>query len=152
MGYCLGVGLPAELFARVAELRRRLTTDMHGSLGVIQALDLTLAQAMALMQLAERGPMTVSALQQATGRSQAATSHLVEQLEQRGLVRRTVDPQDRRRRRVELAGPGRKAVGKVEAVRRAALQSVLGRVPTPVLNRLDDALRDVLSALDDAEA
>ncbi|MEM6994606.1 MAG: MarR family transcriptional regulator [Myxococcota bacterium] len=140
--------LPEALFGRLAELRRRLTTGMHGSLGVIQDLDLTLAQAMALTQLSERGPLTVSALQTAAGRSQAATSHLVEQLEQRRLVQRRVDPEDRRRRVVQLAPGGRNAVAKIEAVRRAALESVLGEVPPPVLRRLDDALRDVLASLD----
>ena len=44
-----------------------------------------------LSQLAERGPMTFAQLQKAASRSQAATSHLVEQLEQRGLVQRKPD-------------------------------------------------------------
>lgn len=122
---------------------------MDGSLSVLLELDLSLAQAMALLVLAERGPMTMSALQGAVGRSQAATSHLVEQLEKRSLVARQTDPEDRRRRHVSIAPLGRDAVGRVEQVRRAAVDTVFGQVPKPVLARFDAALAEVLDALED---
>ena len=140
--------VPPRLFDNVARLRRRLTTEMDGSLSVLLELELSLAQAMALLVLAERGPMTMSSLQGAVGRSQAATSHLVEQLEKRGLVDRQIDPEDRRRRHVSIAPPGRKAVARVEQVRRAAVDTVLGQVPKSVLARFDAALADVLDALE----
>lgn len=151
--YPRGVGrsrssLPPRLFDNVAALRRRLTTQMDGSLSVFQELELSLPQAMAVMQLAERGPMSFSQLEKAVGRSQAATSHMVEQLEQRGLVERHQDPDDKRRRVVVIAPDGRRAVGRIEQVRRAALETVFGGVPGPVLARFDRALREVLEALE----
>lgn len=144
--------VPGRLFDNVARLRRRLTTEMDGSLSVLLELDLSLAQAMALLVLAERGPMTVSALQAAVGRSQAATSHLVEQLEKRSLVTRQTDPDDRRRRHVSIAPAGREAVARVEQVRRAAVDTVLGQVPKVVLARFDAALTEVLEALESGES
>lgn len=139
--------LPPDLFEHLAVLRRLLTTQMDGSLAVFQELDLSLTQAMAVVHLAERGPMTFPQLQEAVARSQAATSHLVEQLEQRGLVHRRTDPDDRRRRTVVIAAAGRRAVERIEQVRRSAMASVLSRVPKPVLERFDRSLREVIEAL-----
>ncbi len=139
--------LPDGMFERIAEFRRFITDGMQGGLGVIQELDMTLAQALAVFQLSDRGPMGVSALQAAIGRSQAATSHLVEQLEQRGIVRRRADASDRRRRVVDLTGKGRSAVAKIESVRRQGLEATLGRLPPPLLQRFDELLAEVLDAL-----
>lgn len=121
---------------------------MDGGLGMIQKLELTMAQAMALSQLAERGPMTFAQLQKAASRSQAATSHLVEQLEQRGLVQRKPDPSDGRRRLVELAPGGRRAMERIEQMRRGAMESVFRRLPPELLARFDEVLGEVLSALE----
>lgn len=140
--------VPARLFDNVTRLRQRLSTEMDGSLAVLLELELSLSQALSLLMLAERGPMSISALQAGVGRSQAATSHLVEQLEKRGLVTRETDPEDRRRRVVQIAPEGRRAVGRVEEVRHAAIETVLGKVPRAVLARFDQALQDVLDALE----
>ena len=139
--------LPQGFFERVNALRVLLTAGMQRGLGAIAELDLTLAQAMAVFWMAERGAMSIGALQAAIGRSQAATSHLVEQLERRSLVRRRLDPDDRRRRLVELAPKGRASVRKIEALRRAALADVLTPVPQATLDRFDAALAEVLDAL-----
>jgi len=139
--------LPDGMFERVAEFRRFITDGMQGGLGVIQELDMTLAQALAVFQLSDRGPMGVTALQTAIGRSQAATSHLVEQLERRGIVRRRADASDRRRRVVDLTSKGRSAVAKIESVRRQGLEVTLGRLPPPLLQRFDEVLGEVLDAL-----
>ncbi len=139
--------LPDGMFDRVAEFRRFITDGMQGGLGAIQELDLTLTQALAVFQLSERGPMGVTSLQQAIGRSQAATSHLVEQMEQRGLVRRRSDPSDRRRKVVDLTAKGRAAVGRIESLRRQALESTLAEVPPDVLRRFDAVLTEILEAL-----
>ena len=140
--------LPDGFFERIAEFRVLLTIGMQQrGLGAIAELDLTLAQAMAMFRIAEQGPMTVGAVQTAIGRSQAATSHLVEQLERRGLLRRREDPEDRRRRMVELAPKGRTALRRIESLRRAALVEVLRPVPAPTIERFDAALAEVLAAL-----
>jgi DNA-binding MarR family transcriptional regulator len=139
--------LPPGFLERVAEFRVLVTTSMQSGLGAIAELDLTLAQAMAVFRLAEQGPMSVGALQTAIGRSQAATSHLVEQLERRALLRRRADPADRRRRVLDLAPKGRAAVRKIEALRRAALADALRPVPAATMGRFDAALADILAAL-----
>jgi DNA-binding MarR family transcriptional regulator len=89
----------------------------------------------------------VGQLQLGVGRSQAATSHLVEQLEQRGLVRRKPDPADRRRRVVELTKKGRAAMRRIEQLRRAALETALAPVPAEVLERYDAVMQEMLAAL-----
>ena len=152
MRYALAVArrapLPRRLFDNITRLRRRLTSEMDGGLAVLMELELSLAQAMALLNLHERGPMTVGALQATIGRSQAATSHLVEQLAQRELVVRTADPEDRRRRLVEASEAGHETVRRIEAVRQRAVDRVFGKVPPAVLARFDAALADLLDALE----
>jgi DNA-binding MarR family transcriptional regulator len=139
--------LPEGFFERVAELRAFITAGMQGGLGVIQDLELTMSQALALFHLADHGRLSVGDLQAAIGRSQAATSHLVDQLTQRSLVRRRTDPSDRRRRVVELAPRGRAAMRKIEAMRRTALERALAPVPSDVIERYDAAMAEVLGAL-----
>jgi DNA-binding MarR family transcriptional regulator len=139
--------LPAGFFERIDEFRVFVTTSMQRGLGAIEELDLTLAQAMALFRLAEQGPMSVGELQAAIGRSQAATSHLVEQLERRELVRRREDATDRRRRVIELGPKGRAALRKIDTLRRAALADVLRTVPAATIERFDAAMAEVLAAL-----
>jgi DNA-binding MarR family transcriptional regulator len=139
--------LPQGFFERFNALRVFLTAGMQRGLGAIAEQDLTLAQAMAVFWLAEHGAMSIGQLQAAIGRSQAATSHLVEQLERRSLVRRRLDPNDRRRRLVELAAKGRTSLRKIEALRRTALADVFEPVPQPTLDRFDAALAEVLDAI-----
>ena len=70
---------------------------------------LTLAQVQCLRRL-KAGPLPVGDLARAIGLS-ATMTRLIERLEDRGLVERTSDPQDRRRVVVSLTDRGRSTLG-----------------------------------------
>ncbi|HYH97484.1 MarR family winged helix-turn-helix transcriptional regulator, partial [Hyalangium sp.] len=138
--------LPEALWRRMLEFRQRVMVGMQSGLSALAALDLTLPQSMVLFSLVERGPLSISQLQPVAGRSQAATSHLVEQLERRGLVARKADPADGRRTQVHATPQALETVRQVESLRRRGLEEVLGRIPASVVRQLDEALEAVLSA------
>lgn len=137
-----------SVWGRMDELRRRMTAEIQESLARTAGLDLTLPQSAALVRIVEGGALGVSELQAALGRSQSATSHLVTQLEIKGLVRRRADPRDGRRSALEPTKEGTALVRRVEAMRRRAFERLLDRVPPPVIRQLDQAMGALLDALD----
>jgi DNA-binding MarR family transcriptional regulator len=58
------------------------------------------------------GPKSAGELSAGTGLSSAATTTLIDRLEQKGFVRRVADPTDRRRVLVEMTPDGRERVGR----------------------------------------
>jgi DNA-binding MarR family transcriptional regulator len=137
-----------ELWDGLAELRRLMTGEMQAGLAGIPELDLPLPQSMTLFALSKSGPVTVSALQLLIRRSQSATSHMVNQLQKRGLASRKADPLDGRRTTVELTSRGHSVVEKVEALRRQGFRKVLGRLPPKVARQLEAALKATVEALE----
>jgi DNA-binding MarR family transcriptional regulator len=96
----------------------------------------------ALMSLAT-GPLSLAELAKATGTDPPYTTIIVNELHALGLVSRTPDARDRRRKTVELTASGR------DAVRKA--QDIIARPPPP-LRDLPTAdlvrLREILEQLD----
>lgn len=136
------------LWSRLTELRRRLLVGMQGGLPALDALELTVPQAMALFALVERGPLSVSDLQRVTGRSQAATSHLVTQLGRRGLVRREGDAADKRRTLVHPTTKAARFTQEVEQLRLESFAAALAPVTPALLERFDGALQALLAAME----
>ncbi|PZR07423.1 MAG: hypothetical protein DI536_27615 [Archangium gephyra] len=132
---------------RLTELRRKLVNEMAGGLKSLDAMDLTVPQSMVLFRLFEVGPQKVRELQQLTGRSQSATSALVNQLESRGLVTRGTKKDDARVTLVEATAKTRKLLGEVEGLRLKSFASAVDKVPPQVLKNFDSALRQLLSSL-----
>ncbi|MBL8956542.1 MAG: MarR family transcriptional regulator [Myxococcaceae bacterium] len=136
-----------QLWPRMMGFTRRMQAGMAGGLGPLAVLNLTVPQAMALFRLAER-PRTIGELQEATGRSQAATSHGVAALEKKKLVARGTDPEDARRTVVQLTPRARGLLGQVEGLRVKTFEEVMAPVPTELLQRLDRAFTDLLQAME----
>ena len=78
-----------------------------------EPLDLSVSQASLLGYVAENGTMTQTQLAAALVLGRAATGSLVDQLEERGLVQRKPDPDDRRVWLVENTKAGQKLAAKV---------------------------------------
>ncbi len=136
-----------ELWSTLVAFRNRVFDQMQDGLAEL-GLELSMPQSIVLFQIAERGPLTVSALQARVQRSQATTSHLVTQLEKRGLVERFDDPADARRTLLRLSRNGRKFTESIEKVRRAGFERVLGNLPPDVRRKLEEALVETLQALE----
>ncbi len=98
-----------------------------------------------LLSLAE-GPMSVGQLAEAIGADAPYATLIVNELVARGMLDRTVDPQDRRRKLVELTDAG------VEALHTA--QAIINR-PPPMIDALGDdevaQLAELLSRLQRAD-
>lgn len=90
--------------------------------------DLTPPMARTLLLLDE--PMRMSAIADSAGCEPSHVTGLAMQLEQAGLAVRRIDPDDRRARRLELTGQGRR-------VRTRLVPAMLAEAP--VLADLDDA-------------
>ena len=81
-----------------------------GELGVTQA------EAHVLAQLARRGPTTVGDLQREFGHKRSTLTNVLDRLETRKLVRRALNPADRRSFVVHPTAAGGRAAGRVVAV------------------------------------
>jgi DNA-binding MarR family transcriptional regulator len=138
-----------HLWARLSTLRRRLLSGMQGGLPALDALELTVPQAMTLFALVERGTLSISQLQAVSGRSQPATSHLVAQLARRGLVSKRHDPADARRALVQATAKATKFVRQVEGLRIQSFAAALERVPASVVTQFERALGDLLDAMEE---
>jgi DNA-binding MarR family transcriptional regulator len=141
---------PPDLWSALSSFRKRVLDRMQGGLAGL-GLDLSLPQATALTLVADVGPLTVSALQKRLRRSQATTSHLVTQLELRGLVERAEDPADARRTLIRLSKEGRRLMDRLERLRRQSFESVLAHVPDAVQAQLHAALVATIDALEEGE-
>jgi DNA-binding MarR family transcriptional regulator len=105
----------------VARLSRRLRQE--GS------ADVTPSQYSALATIESRGPLTLGELA-AIERVQPPTmTRIVANLEESGLVARTVDPQDRRVARVQVTPSGRKLIDRSRTRRNAWIAARLRRLP-----------------------
>src|SRR5690349_6698850 len=99
-------GLGDEIAVLLGSLTRRLRRDFADC---ARELGLPLGDAQALWALAARGPLTTRDLAGALQIDPANASALVSRLERRGLVARTTDKRDRRRRLISLTRSGRDA-------------------------------------------
>ena len=85
------------------------------------------------------GAVPQTALTQRTGLSKQAVQQLLDQLEASGLVRREVDPNDKRAKHVALTEQGRQALAerqRVQAQLEAELRDTLGKKQFKKLRRV----------------
>ncbi len=92
----------------------------------------------ALISLAA-GPLSLAQVAQAIGADPSYTTIIVNELQALGLLSRTPDPHDRRKKAVKLTADGRKAVRKAQAII-ARPPSPLRDLPPADLLRLQEIL------------
>ena len=127
---------PAEIATRLRTVIARLNRQLrHETVG-----QLTLSQWSALVAVESAGPMRIGDLADHEHVSAPTATRLVASLEVAGLIRRTVDDDDRRSARVRLAEPGRRALAEVRRKRTEALTARLAGWTDEDLERLVDAL------------
>jgi DNA-binding MarR family transcriptional regulator len=100
----------AEAFWAVSRALRLRTRESTSSLGI------TPAQARAVGELRRHGSMRISALSEHLHIAPRSGTEVVDALEERGLVRRSPDPDDRRATLVTLSAEGEEVA---EALRKA---------------------------------
>jgi DNA-binding MarR family transcriptional regulator len=122
--------LADELRTAVTRLARRLRQHADE--------DASPTQVAALSTIERRGPLSLSALAECERVRPPTVTGAVARLEERGLVTRTADPDDRRAARVEITAAGRKLLARTRSRKTAFLAQRL--------DDLDDHDRSVLSA------
>jgi DNA-binding MarR family transcriptional regulator len=121
-----GTDARADTAARVWNGMRTLVLDLHDKRDeVCEALGMSFIRAKALRRLA-KGPRTMRELAAELATDAPYTTLVVDDLQRRGLVERTVHPADRRARIVTATPEGLAAAGLAERI--------LGEPPAPLLD------------------
>ena len=110
----------AELFWGVARRLRRTARE------AFEQWDVTPGQARALGILARHGVMRLSELSEHLRIAPRSTTEVVDALEERGLVERRPDPNDRRATLATLTARGGRVAGEMRAARRAEADRYFG--------------------------
>ncbi|NUS50454.1 MAG: MarR family transcriptional regulator [Nocardioidaceae bacterium] len=100
-----------------------------------------------LKLLSHHGPMRVSALAQVIGLDASTVSRHVKQLEDRGLLERTEDPDDRRASQVAVSKAGTTVLAEGFAARRGLITAALDGWTDDERDTLRDLLHRVSTAL-----
>lgn len=136
-GFVTNRSVIAALEAAVHRVLDHLAAELS-DLGLRQA-DVNL-----LAQLEPGTPRSVGALAAATGQRPSTLTGVLDRLEQRRLVRRRVNPADRRSFTIELTASGARAAARVHAAFAALDERVLADVPRSAA----DGFHHVLDALE----
>ena len=115
-----------ETLARsISQFRRAIVREfVFNILHTFGDFDFSLPQLGTLLLLDEEGELTIKQVTEILGRSVSATSRLLDQLVERGMISRREDERDRRAKRVAITESGRKLIATLEQ-RRADAQIVV---------------------------
>lgn len=115
---------------------------------------LTRSGSAVLSTIERTGPLAVSELAERLGVDQSTASRQIKPLEERGLVRRTTDPADRRSSLLSITAAGRRVRSRVRETVRADIDTALRDWPSAerdrlgdLLDRFGDALRATLDSV-----
>ena len=133
-------------------LGRTIARVDPGRLEAWVELGLTMTQLRVLFILRAEDGASARALAERLNVTPSTLTRIVDRLVGQGLVRRTVDEEDRRLVRHCLTDAGASTVEELERAGRTRLNEVFGRLSREELERLVTALRDLAVAMDAVEA
>ena len=117
-------------------------------LAIMAETGLTLPQVLTLFKLHDQSPQCVSSIAAVLHLSQPATSQLLDRLVQEGLVDRTEDPGDRRRKRLAITPKGNRLVTRLAEAKSRGLDHAAKRLSPQVRRKLTSVLQQALRQLD----
>jgi DNA-binding MarR family transcriptional regulator len=126
------------------KLARELRRESH-------ALGVTGGQVSLLFQISRHRGIGVRDLAALERMSPAAMSGYVDRLERAGLVRRTPDPNDRRRHGLSVTAEGERVLRSVKSRRTAWLAARLERLSPEQLEAVDAAVEPLLALIEEVE-
>jgi DNA-binding MarR family transcriptional regulator len=132
-----------DLARLLLDAHRTLTAELSAELEERGWPDLRPSQAALMLSVDRRFGTRLTELARRAGVTKQATMIVVDELEARGLVRRTPDPEDGRAKVVRLTARGRTCA----AESRRSLAAVQARVRRELGGRRHDALRETLEML-----
>jgi DNA-binding MarR family transcriptional regulator len=113
-------------------------------------LDLTYAQSQVLFRLAEHPGSHMGDVAKAFGVTLPAVTHIVDRLEEKGLVTRGDHPADRRVYVLDLTRAGKALADELEAIRLRGMERVLARMSADDRRRVLTGLEALVDAADRA--
>jgi DNA-binding MarR family transcriptional regulator len=124
-------GVPDRLALVVGRLNRRLTLAPSGlSHGLLTALS----------SVRKRGPLRLAELATIEGVSPPGATRIVAELESRGLLARSVDPDDGRAFRIQITDAGNQAILEARAARSSVIAARLSNLDEADLAAIEAAL------------
>jgi DNA-binding MarR family transcriptional regulator len=124
-------GVPDRLALVVGRLNRRLTLAPSGlSHGLLTALS----------SVRKRGPLRLAELATIEGVSPPGATRIVAELESRGLLARSVDPDDGRAFRIQITDAGNQAILEARAARSSVIAARLANLDEADLAAIEAAL------------
>jgi DNA-binding MarR family transcriptional regulator len=132
--------------ARLAEAVERLIAVIIRQRGAIpgpEPRQLTTTQALALLTLADEGPLRLGALADRIATTDATASRAVDVLQRAGFVRRVPDPADGRGISVEPTAEGRREVARRRERMAAMVGELLNGLQPAEQHRFVDLLDDL---------
>ena len=135
--------------ARVARLAAHLERDLTE---ICKIADLKAAQFQVLAELRSRDPVPMSAsdLARALLLTTGGMTPVLDQLADRGLINRQVDPEDRRARRITITEKGRSAINRALDQQIARHRALNAALTVEEREQLADLLRKLLIAIEGA--
>ena len=116
-----------EMLARsIGQFRRAIVREfVFNILHTFIEFDYSLPQLATLLLLDEEGELTIKQVTEILGRSVSATSRLLDQLVERGMVSRREDEHDRRSKRIAITEKGKMLIATLEQRRADAQIAVM---------------------------
>src|SRR5690348_1470811 len=115
-----------KLARNMGQFRRAIVREfVFNILSTFVEFDYSLPQLATLLLLDVEGELTIKQLTEFLGRSISATSRLLDQLVERGMVSRREDEHDRRSKRIAITEQGRKLIATLEQRRADAQIAVM---------------------------
>ena len=136
-------------------LRRLVDLVSHRSGAVFKLMNeasVTLPQVLLISRIEKSGPASLSDLAEGSTASAAALSQMIERLVQQGLLDRTEDSVDRRRKAIRVTARARAFLRKLEAARSAEYELGLAPLGDGLRTRLAGVLEAVVAEIEDARA
>lgn len=112
----------------------------------LSELDLTFAQSQVLFYVSDHPGCPMGDVAKAFGVTLPAVTHIVDRLEQKGLMARGAVPGDRRVTALELTANGRALAQELHATRTRAMEAILTRVSPAERRRIVDGVESLVDA------
>jgi DNA-binding MarR family transcriptional regulator len=134
----------AAILDQLGRLLRQLTRIVGGA---EDGPALTATQRIALIEIADSGPLRLNDLAARMGTSAPTASRAVEFLDEHGLVARATDADDRRAVRIELTAPGHDLVEERKARASVAFEPAVAALPAADRKKLLELLARMTDAI-----
>lgn len=128
----------------ITALRALVQVLRTGATEATRRTGLSGAQLYVLSKLADAPAPSVNALARRVHAHQSSVSVVVERLARRGLVRRTPDPADRRRRTIELTAKGRLLLRRAPVTVQSTLVHTIAAFPEATRRILANGLEGIV--------